>query len=484
VKLVDEHQTPPRAIGYLEATTPTDAGTRGAFHVAETPDGDRALADAVTRARDAFSVELHNVTFDAAGGITDALVTAVAFCVTPAFPDARADLVAASLSTEPDPGPANQSTTPGRTPPTMTPEQIARLAELLAEPDRTPELDTELAELLALAGPDPATVVADPATDTPTDVPAVAASLPAGVPAPTTAGNTARPIREFFAAQSRVLTGRSVARLEAALSPVTNTANIWTAPDAYAGELWSGVVGSRRYVDMMSPGTLTSWKGTGWRWVVRPAVADYPGDKTPVPSNAPTTEAAPYTAQRLAGAHDLDRKFWDFGDTEFIASYYAGLSNSYAALSNIKARAFLIASAEANPLVAAAGSTMLDLALAAKLTLESEDDVTGLSYGSPDWYLVNATDYAELLDTSAHDVSAFLELLGVTPDNFTPTTAVDPGQVCAGVRPASTFYELPGSPIRVETVDLANGGIDGGVFGYYATLLNAPEGVVSATAAP
>jgi hypothetical protein len=364
----------------------------------------------------------------------------------------------------------------------MTAEQIARLAELLAAPDRTPEAETELAELLALAGPDQCAVETDPETDAP---PAVAASLPAGAPAPGgPAGPQTRPIREFFAAQSRVLTGRSVARLEAALSPITNTANIWTAPDAYAGELWSGVMGTRRYVEMMSPGTLTSWKGTGWRWVVRPAVADYPGDKTPVPSNAPTTEAAPYTAQRLAGAHDLDRKFWDFGDTEFIASYYAGLSNSYAALSNIKARAFLIASAEANPLVAAAGSTMLDLALAAKLTLESEDDVTGLSYGSPDWYLVNSTDYAELLDTSAHDVSAFLELLGVTPDNFTPTTAVDPGQVCAGVKPATTFYELPGSPIRVETVDLANGGIDGGVFGYYATLLNAPEGVVSATAAP
>jgi hypothetical protein len=107
-----------------------------------------------------------------------------------------------------------------------------------------------------------------------------------------------------------------------------------------------------------------------------------------------------------------------------------------------------------------------------------------LSYGSPDWYLVNSTDYAELLDTSAHDVSAFLELLGVTPDNFTPTTAVNPGEVCAGVKPATTFYELPGSPIRVETVNLANGGVDGGVFGYYATLLNAPEGVVSVTAAP
>jgi hypothetical protein len=79
---------------------------------------------------------------------------------------------------------------------------------------------------------------------------------------------------------------------------------------------------------------------------------------------------------------------------------------------------------------------------------------------------------------SAQNVSAFLDVLGVGPDKLTPTSAVASGTVVAGVKAASTFYELPKSPIRVETVNIVNGGIDGGVFGYYATLLNAAPGLI------
>ena len=46
-----------------------------------------------------------------------------------------------------------------------------------------------------------------------------------------------------------------------------------------------------------------------------------------------------------------------------------------------------------------------------------------------------------------------------------------------------TFYELPGSPIRVEAIDMTKGGIDPGVFGYYATMVNQPLAIAKATAA-
>ena len=470
IKLVDEHQHPPRPIGFMSELGPdTPAGLHAAFKVATTPGGDRALVEASEGVRDAFSVELWDVTENAHGEISDALVGRVALVTTPAFSSALVAEVAASQSPGTTPGPN------GRITPAMTAEQITRLSELLALETRTPEEQTETDALVAMLTPPPAPEAAPEAPA------AVAASVPAGIHRPP-ATTTTRPIADFFAAQARIHAGESRPEVEAALSNVTNTANLWTSPDAYAGELWSGVVGNRRYVEMMTPGTLTSYKGTGWRWVVHPAVADYAGDKAAVPSNLPTTEAAPYTAARLAGAHDLDRKFWDFGDSEFIASYYAGLTNSYAAQSNLKARAFLAAAALANPITGPVGADILALALRCKLELETEDDATGLSYGSPDWYMVNPTDYAGLLDTSASEVSAFIDLLGVSPDQFTPTAAVAAGVVAAGVKPAATFYELPGSPIRVETVNLANGGVDGGVFGYYATLLNAAKGVVSATA--
>lgn len=453
VKLVAEHLNPPRPIGYATDADDTPEGLRMAFHVANTPDGDSALLEASEGVRDAFSVELADVTLASDGAtVTAARLTAVALVTVPAFESAIVTEIAASQPKEEGTPamPENTEATPATTEATEAPAVTAASA--------------------------------------PTNPPAPAqAATPSPVPAtmPTDLG-TARPARhqleDFYAAQSRVLTGRSRPDLEAALADITYTGNEFTSRDDYSGELWSGLSYQRRYVGMLNPGRLTSYKGTGWRWVTKPAVADYAGDKTPVPSNQPTTEATEWTAARLAGAHDLDRKFIDFGDTEFIASYYRALTESYALQSDLKARAFILASATTSATVLPAGSSILDAALVAKMELENAED-DGFAAGTPDYYLVNSTDYASLMGVKASDVSAFLSALGIDPSKFTATNAVPAGSVIAGVKAAGTFRELPGSPIRVETVDLANGGVDGGVFGYYATELHNAKGIVEVTIA-
>ena len=43
---------------------------------------------------------------------------------------------------------------------------------------------------------------------------------------------------------------------------------------------------------------------------------------------------------------------------------------------------------------------------------------------------------------------------------------------------AATFYELSGSPLRVEAEHIAKGGRDAALFGYTAKLLNRKEGLV------
>ena len=48
----------------------------------------------------------------------------------------------------------------------------------------------------------------------------------------------------------------------------------------------------------------------------------------------------------------------------------------------------------------------------------------------------------------------------------------------AGTKAAGTFYELQGAPIRVEAIDIARGGIDEALFGYWATLLHDARGIV------
>lgn len=479
VKLVDEHRKPPRAIGYLESARDTSTALRGSFRVGRTPDGDRALLEASERVRDAFSVELADVTINERSELVAGRLTAVALVTVPAWADSRSDGLAAAL--------ADTTTTKGTR---MTPEQIARLAELAAMNQRDTEQEQEFATLTALAVQEVTST--DPADAPPADDQAAAglaasiagqvltgltAAAPASVPSGLTIGHQnprQRPLRDLYAAMANVLGGRSRPTLEAALSDITTTANVWTSQTQYDGQLWSGLEYVRRFVPLMAPGEMNSYKGTGWRWVVKPELDDYAGDKTAVPSNLPTTEAADWIAARLAGAHDMDRKFVDFGDTEFIASYYEAMRESYAMQSDDKARAFLLAQA-----TAVGGAAETSLFRAAAVAAQAVSDNT--RGAQVDYFLINSADSLALLDITANDVPAYLETFGVTPDKFITTPGQVAGTVTAGTRNATKFRELSGTPIRVETINIVNGGVDGGVFGYYATQRQFAGGLVSKT---
>lgn len=488
VKLVDMHQTPPRPIGYATQASTTSAGISMTFHVPETPEGDRALLEASEHLSDAFSVELSQLQLDG-DRITDSELNAVALLPVPAFANARVASVTAALSTPPQEGNP------------MTEEQRARLRELLAMTSRTAEQEQELQQLMQVAAQD---AVADaPAAPAPADQTQAAAggtpdlvaaltqalqaaqvhpvSFPgnqggmATAPAGLTVlgGNQPRPLTDLYAAMTRVFRGESRPQLEAALTSITQTANVYTTQDEYAGQLWQALDYTRRFTQLLKPGDLRSYKGNGWKWGVAPTVAAYAGDKAAVPSNSPTTVNVPWTASRLAGAHDIDRKFRDFGDDEFFQAYYEAMTLSYAMLSDQAARDFIIASATAG--AAVTGGLLTGVAkVAARLNAAIND-------AGVDYVLVNDQDKIGLLSVTSANVPAFLEdFVGIAPGKFIGTPAVPAGTIIVGNRNAGQFKELPGSPIRAEVVDMVNGGIDGGVFGYYATLLNMPTAIQKA----
>lgn len=485
IKLVDEHQSPPKPIGHAIAAEDRPEGMWMRFRIGTTVLAANALTEALDKLRDAFSVELSNITHTdtTIPEVTAAYLPAVAFVTVPAFDTARVSSVAASLAAAPS------TTTPEGTT-QMTDEQRARLAELRAKDTITAEEATELAMLAVAEHTADQTPAEAPAADA-SQAAALAAShvtpsparLPGGLQAPAAQVQAGRhSINELFAAQARVFGGTSRPELEAALSNITSTANIWTQPDSYAGELWSGVAYSRRYVGLMNHARLTARKMQGWRWVVRPQVDDYAGDKTAVPSNQPTTEAVEVTAARLAGAHDIDRAEVDFGNTEFIASYYRAMTESYAVKSDRKARAALVAAGNAN-VSATAATGLWDALLVARMDLtEYEDD--DFMAGEPDFYMVNPADLRAVLGTTAQNAPAYLGDLGISVDKLMPTAAVPAKSVIAGVKNAQTFYELGTdsvdnpTPIRVEAINIANGGVDGGVFGYWANLRHHDKGTV------
>ena len=55
---------------------------------------------------------------------------------------------------------------------------------------------------------------------------------------------------------------------------------------------------------------------------------------------------------------------------------------------------------------------------------------------------------------------------------------INSGSAIVGAKTAATFYELPGSPLRVEAEHLSHGGRDRALFGYTAHTLDNPDGLV------
>lgn len=355
----------------------------------------------------------------------------------------------------------------------MTPEQRARLAALRAQETRTEAEELELTTLVTLE-----TAVAPEAAETapaapaaPVAVDSAPAAAPAGVPVAASAHNVE--VRETglnaFAAivAAYMRPGQRTEAITAALADVTHTQHTdHVSQGSWSGELWSGLEYQPQFIDLFNHGDLTSWKGTGWRWGTKPAVGDYAGDKADIPTNTPTTIDSPWEAARLAGGWDIDRKFFDFPDAAFIASFLAAARESYTMKLDFKVRDYIVANAVV-PASTPTTPTQTSILKAARLATKWAKRNTK---GQPaSFILMNDDDMDQLFDVTNDDVPAFLQLFNIDPSNFRGSSDLAKGFVYAGVKQAATVRELPGaSPLRVEVQNLNKAGIDEALFGYYA----------------
>lgn len=523
----DRERTVSRLIAYENGAD----RLRGRFQVARTPLGDQLLAEAAEGVRSMLSIELDGCSIDPhSGDIVDGLCEFVAHVPIGAYDGATVDSVAAS-ATQPNPGEhvhrsrfarnfievgggappptpaAPAATPPAATPPpaappaapAATPPAAASLAQLLASagytappaaPPAQPAPPADLAQLLAgLAQLQAGAHVAPPATGP--------AMLPGGVGALGNAPQTpAQPptvnaVEQMARLQAAVFQGGGSpsGELRAALADITNTGlDLFQNPAGAIGEqLWTGAGYTRRFVPLMRPKPLTSWKGTGWRWKTRPKMAAYAGDKAEIPTNTVEVETAEWTATRLAGGWDIDRKFRDFGDTAFWTGFYEAQTESYAELSDAEVEAAIVDYALDLSIAAnlpAGYSTTQTTAVAgvlkaAALGTAILEDTPNVRRG-PDYIVMNTGDWLSLLDLTNLELPAFLALLKVKPENFMRSSLVAPGAVILGVTQAATFRELGGgSPVRVEALDVARAGVDSAVYGYTATSMDRPGGIVS-----
>ena len=258
-------------------------------------------------------------------------------------------------------------------------------------------------------------------------------------------------------------------QLQAALTDITYSDNDGTYPATWLGNLWQGVNYQRRFIPSIGAGAaVTSLKVTGWRWTTKPEVEAYDGDKNAVPSNAATTEPVEVPVVRLAGAHDIDRAFFDLGSSDYVAGYWAAMAESYAKLSDEYAASVLLDEATD----AGAGTGAMGTIVKAAMAVMAE--------GTPTFIGIGTGVFEQMAATNVNDALAFLGgslsfdgtgSLGNVSLFVSPY--IGSTQVLAGVRQAATFHELAPA-LRVQVAFVANGGIDAGLFGYCATVVHNP----------
>lgn len=238
----------------------------------------------------------------------------------------------------------------------------------------------------------------------------------------------------------------------------------------YLGELWQRRPYARRFVPLVQSVPLTNYVMQGWRWVTEPVIADYTGNATEVPSAPVDTEPVTVNAQRLAGAHRIDRRFEDFNDQSVISSFLDKQTESYARVSDGKCLAAIVAAAQTT----APGTVPTGVAKGLAAIVDGALGVVNTE-NRPSFAIVSPELWRDIVLMKENDKLAFLnagfgleegdaESFKIVPG------AVGTGKVVVGAREAFQFYELPGVPIRVQGAQPGNGASDLAVFGYWATL--------------
>jgi hypothetical protein len=443
VKLLAGHSPQGVAVGHATAFEAKDDGLWMTFKIGSHAAGDDALLQASEKTVDAFSVECYGI--ERAGTtVTNSYLSAVALVPNPAYANARISHVMASHhEDEENQGPAGDEDS--------TDENQPDPANDGESSDETTEEEEENQDM-------PKNHLA-PGT------------LPGDNQEP--AGETAHfSLNGVIDYLTGAIAGTNNGATHAELVDITDAGMIDRAAPQWLGELWSGVTYQRRIIPLMTQKPLTSRKAVGYRWVTKPGVAKYAGNKTDIPSKAAAIEAVERESERWAGGNDLDRAFWDFKEREFLAAYWEAMAESYAYETDMDALQFLIDNATAIDGTATGVQTAISRGSLA---------IDNVLHSPASFAIINPADLEQVLDLSQMDAPRYLGIAGTItdPSKWTTSDAVTPGTAIVGTMAAATHYELGGSPLRVEAEHIAKGGRDAALFGYTAKMVNRPEGLVS-----
>ncbi|WP_156380271.1 hypothetical protein [Arthrobacter sp. Soil762] len=445
-----------RPVGKFVNIEETDAGIIATIRVAATNEGNDALVLAAEGLRTGISVELTSPVIRA-GRIISATLDAAGLVTKPAFKAAQLMVMASDF------GEIEAEDTQEDSSEQEVTEVVIANADAEAEIDN--ESETVMSENAAVPT----------ALNAAGNSGAAKVALNAATIAQAYATKDTRLAASF---EDAGLTGEE--NLFAALSNITSTANTANVEQSqWLGELWSGQPYTRKYAKLVNTGSLTSWKIEGWKFTTKPVVGDYAGDLAAIPSNVVVTQRFSEEAARLAGGWKLDRKYRDFGNTEFVSSFFAAAAEDYARKSDKKVLDFIVAEA---PVVAGQAIPAGVSSGAARIV---QGAMSMIDVATPTFAIVGLTTYREMLMTTEFDNLKFItQALGLEGGNIAgfqiiPSSDVAATAVIVGSSQAVTFYERPGTPIQVSALDISNGGEDEALFGYYALIVNDARALVN-----
>ncbi len=489
-----EHQRE-QVIGEPISVRETDRGIVATFSIARTEEGDKALADIKAGRRRSLSAEVAEVAISAGRAVAGRLFAA-ALVARPAFPSAtllasapdtlRAEEVANSVET--DTFTDEDGVVWRRVEQNVTDVEVAEdgtkttttttvVEEAPTDADEAPENEEEEAPVVA-----PNTLAAkkaDTALTSTEERPTLLASQVYQLLAEARTGGDAA-LKTLMAALTDVK-----------ISGTGAAAGTGVLRDLWVGQVWQGRTYERQYINLGRLGTEISAGGKSGFKAARGTAASpvdalgatWAGNKAEVSSNTIHTTKITSSLLKWAFGADIAREFFDLpGGAEIIEAMVRLIVEDYAIWSDEAALAAI---------VSIAGTPVAPTATA---PAEYSDSLAMLIQGilavrrakdTPTFALVNETAYEELLYTPKDLIPEFVSFAFNTEGNGTadagrlvvveaPDSAftgidADTPAVLVGAQNGIEFDELGTTPIVIDAVEIAKGGVDRGVYGYLQT---------------
>ena len=412
--------------------------------------------------------------------VSDAELYEVSLCAIPAFADAGVESVAATMT-------ATYTDTPRKeTEMRLTAAQLAALEARLGHKPTAAEVNAEADRLEASAKSGPPVTAAMPRIPSPATAPAALAAAvndgfgQAAAPGVTATKERPKSFNDVVDTVSAAINTGNTGQIMAALSdvvPADDAGTGFIGRENWLGELWTATKTGRPHIDAFGTPKQLNVNETVWlAWDIRPKPAKYEGNKAEVPTNKPKTKPIEASAERWAGGWDIDRIFLDLGDPGFLAAFWNAAMQEYQLDSDADVATKILAAAtdggESEGVIAGIASTAADLrAVGATLShLFLSDDLfdvyADLRQDEVPFWLAQATGTVSLKDATA-DVAD----LKIEADPLLPS-----GELLGFDSRAATVYEK--SPIQLQALDIAKGGIDLGFFSYGGVLVYDPRAIV------